>query len=1126
MKIKAMVLLLAARSVFAACPDFATVPHTYAAGNVYQVVAADVNGDGRSDLISALFDIDKLNVRLGNGDGTFETLGTDYTVGTKPIAIAVADFNHDGRPDIAIANYGSNNVSVLLRNATGFNAAANFAVGTTPTAILAIDISGDGNADIVTSNQATNNVSVLIGNGSGSFGAHADRSAGAAPTGVTAGDFNHDGILDLAVSDFSAGAIAILIGAGGGTFNAPLSYTGGSGPETVVTADFDSDGNLDLAVADFGAPNVAVLFGNGNGTFQNPVSYPVEVLGSPNSLSLGDVNDDGKLDLIVATYQPNVAVLTGNDDGSFNPYVTFPASAQSRWVDVADFDGDGKQDLAIGSTTSLDDRLNTGTCTSGCGAFASGDNASLSPATRTADMLAADVNGDGDIDLVYAQESNGVQPGGRIYLGNGDGSFRTGATIGGLELTSIAAADFDRDGVADLVASSGYGYVYYYRGLGSGTFSSPVQMNAGSSTDELTVADFNNDGKLDIASIDAVFGYVAMFLGNGDGTFITPAPTFAVGGQPESLVSGDFDRDGNMDLAAGNSNTHDISVLLGNGDGTFQTQMIAAVSGRPLALATADLNKDGVLDLIVPDYNGVSTYVLLGAGDGTFSAPNPFYSGTAMVSIVAADFDRDGNIDVALRSLFYTNTTASGTGLVTVLFGGGDGTLHSPLNLTTAPAGSGIVAADFNRDGKPDLAASNTPAFAIMPVRIDILLNSCLETDLKIFKTHADDFARGQSGATYTLRVKNIGSLATSGTVTVTDTLPTGLTAAAVSPMSGSGWTCTAATMTCTTSAIATSGNELPPITVKVDVAANAAATVTNHAHVSGGGEVGPTTNNYASDVTVVKDPSSTALIADTSSSRLAAPVTLTATVTTGAAGSVSFYEDGATLLGTAPISSDVAQLTTTMIHLGGHTITAVYGGDVTYATSSSPGLAHTVTGAPATNLVALTASTTSISLTWTGDADAYDVYRRDSNGTYVLLTTTATTSLTDGAGAFPVLQTNTTYRYRVMVVDSASNEDFATTVVFSNDPAQPNVTPIKAEHITQLLACVNAMRAAVSLSAVAFANDATTGSGVMVEQMSTLRSALDEALDGFSLPHVNYTAPALTQIKASHINDMRAAMR
>lgn len=167
-------------------------------------------------------------------------------------------------------------------------------------------------------------------------------------------------------------------------------------------------------------------------------------------------------------------------------------------------------------------------------------------------------------------------------------------------------------------------------------------------------ADFNGDGKIDLAVADQGSNDVAVLLGNGDGTF-QAASFFPVGSSPAELTAADLNGDGKIDLAVTNNNSGDVAVLLGNGDGTFQAASFFPVGSLPEGVGAADFNGEGRLDLAIAVSGSNSVAVLLGNGDGTFQAPVLFPVGTFPSEIVAADFNNDGKIDLAVTDTFSDN---------------------------------------------------------------------------------------------------------------------------------------------------------------------------------------------------------------------------------------------------------------------------------------------------------------------------------------------------------------------------------------------------------------------------------------------------------------------------------------
>jgi hypothetical protein len=318
-------------------------------GNAQSVAVADVNGDGKPDIVVANEGSSTVGVLLGNGDGTFQSAIIYGSGGNYPVSIAVADVNGDGKPDLVVANLCDINcsgvnggvVGVLLGNGDGtFQTAVPYSTGQGSLSSVAVaDVNGDGKPDLVVANEG---VGVLLGKGDGTFQLVVTyTSGGDAPTSVAVADVNGDGKPDLLVANCSAGgnggcidesvdgSVGVLLGHGDGTFQTVVAYdSGGSGALSVAVADVNGDGTPDLLVANFCdsgcffGGTVGVLLGQGHGIFASPVDLLIP--GEGNSIAVADLNNDGKPDLLVATdaAPPMGAVAVLLNNAPFNKFTT------------------------------------------------------------------------------------------------------------------------------------------------------------------------------------------------------------------------------------------------------------------------------------------------------------------------------------------------------------------------------------------------------------------------------------------------------------------------------------------------------------------------------------------------------------------------------------------------------------------------------------------------------------------------------------------------------------------------------------------------------------------------------------------------------------------------------------
>jgi uncharacterized protein (TIGR03437 family) len=671
---------LAARTRRVVAPALRTNPLGTPARNPIWV---DLAGDGVGAIVgfTDFFDSTQVLVQRANLDGTPKGSFGAYTVGIGAVGLVAGDFNGDGKPDVAVVYTGSSpsasgpgGVSILLGNGDGtLKPAVNYATSANAWSMTAFDWNGDGKPDLAVGDYS-GGLQILLANADGTLhsGAKYSMNASEGPVeSLAAADLNGDRIPDLLV--LTDTTLHLLYGKGDGTFATGPTFPSGGTFGSLGTGDFNLDGITDFAIeSPIGA--VFVYLGTGSGNFSAPTAY--STLYASYGAGVGeffveDFDGDGYPDLVFGAGHPdaltplhdgsNISVLFGNGDGTFasgavlvvDSDTSYQATPAPTALAVADFNGDGKPDVATSNT--------------------------------------------------HAKSVS-------VALGNGKGAFQAPSTIsmGTVQPTSIAAAAFSGDGKPDIVVTDGVSNIYLLYHNGNGTFQQPIRYPTGGTNPSFVVTgDFNGDKKLDVAVVNSGSNNISILTGFGDGSFGNPIIA-AVGTNPVGLVAGDFNGDGKLDLAVANggsssaSTAGGISVLLGKGDGTFQAAVNYAASQYPVFITAADLNHDGKVDLAVAANTGsgpAAIAVLLGTGSGTFQNAVMTATSAGPTWIAAADFSGDGKLDLAVAHCCHA------AGLST-LQGNGDGTFQAESTLGDG-SNSSTAAADFDGDGKPDLAFVN-----------------------------------------------------------------------------------------------------------------------------------------------------------------------------------------------------------------------------------------------------------------------------------------------------------------------------------------------------------------------------------------------------------------------------------
>jgi subtilisin family serine protease len=786
---------------------FAAVPSSFLStpGTAQVTAVANVPNGGTSTPVA--FTIGQAAVAAGGAAQSPALLGTNHQTVDS---IAPAKTGTKIRPPARFLgwNYGKQQGPAYLKHFSRPYGAPTIS----PQSSTVLNAGGITNPVVTANSQVSlSQPSTLPG-----FAFHPTLPTGFLPSSVATGDFNHDGKMDWVVSNAGSNDLWIYFGKGDGTAQLPriLRLTGAA-PLQVVIADLRNSGALDLVVAEADSQTIGVLLGNGDGTFQPEVTYYVQ--GPPVSLAVGDVNGDGKLDVVAGilgggTISGPLVTLLGDGSGKFGAPLATPSIDDigfylTTTVVLKDLNGDGLMDalvidqgavvpgahsyLSIGDGTfkhtdyfsesdggfifitnlaaaDLDGdgcvdavtvealglvRVFKGTCDGGFIGFP--NVVTLGGGEAAASIAIADMNGDGNLDVVTAGALFGVPPGSgeeasnlvTVLLGDGKGNlappkvYRNEPSMFGLAL-----ADLNGDGKPEVIVVSqdtdtatvllndGQGNLDGPTGAYVGYITAGQQGAVNSPYSNFLVQDLNGDGKPDLAFVASEQNYstpweFTVMLNDGKGHFSAPTrtPMADFGVPPTGYVLGDFRNNGRPDLVASSTSYQgkanaDLVFVPNNGDGSFGKAQVTLLDSTKISnlglIAAGDFNKDGNLDLVgtvaAPGAPGpLELVTFLGNGDGTFhmGASLPLSSGTAPYMIFVGDYNRDGKLDVLVW--VYDNIVGVQNHNVYEFLGNGDGTFAAPKLILPNFGFFGM--ADLNNDGFPDIVEFNQLPSPLLP---------------------------------------------------------------------------------------------------------------------------------------------------------------------------------------------------------------------------------------------------------------------------------------------------------------------------------------------------------------------------------------------------------------------------
>ncbi len=706
--------------------DFATASRPLSVAN------GDIDGDGKPDLAIVNSGSNTVSILLNTGSSGTVSFASkvDFTTSSSPYSVAIGDIDGDGKPDLAIASFNDNTVGVLRNTGSigvlSFSSIVNFSAGINPVAVAVGDIDGDGKPDLAICNSSSSTVSVIRNTSSNStlsFASKIDFATGTNPNSVAIGDIDGDNKPDLTTANSHSNTVSVIRNTssiGVVSFDSKVDFVTNTRPSSVTISDIDGDGKLDLAVANGSAGTVGVLRNTGSVgmvSFASKVDFATVT--SPFSVNIGDIDGDGKPDLATTNFNDNsVSVLRNTSSSgivSFASKVDITTGTNPYSVAIGDLDGDGKPDMAVTNfgSNSIAILRNTDL---------------LPPAIISFTPLSAKP---GDAVTITGTNFNTTTTNNVVFFGATRATV-TAATATSLTVTVPSGATYAPisvlNSVTSLASSSRVSFTPTFSpsktGISLLDFSPRQDFSAGSATYSIATGDLDGDGKLDMAAVNYGSNTLSVFRNISSSGSITSSSfatkvDFTTGTFPIAVSITDFDGDGKLDIVVANYGGHSVSVFRNTSTtGSITTSSFAAkvdfATGlQPTSIAVGDFNKDGKPDIATAN-PGHNTFSVLQntASSGSittnsFAAKVDFTIGSGASPQLITVGDIDGDGRLDIAT---ANSSINTVSIFQNTHVGGDissSSFATKVDFNTELGPWAVSITDVDLDGKPELIVAN-----------------------------------------------------------------------------------------------------------------------------------------------------------------------------------------------------------------------------------------------------------------------------------------------------------------------------------------------------------------------------------------------------------------------------------